>query len=139
MRSPLVARICAAAAARRSPASSSSWGRIAALAAAASSPSTPTTPLALLQNKNLLRRSFARDRDPPLRRNTANDIVGGRSTIGVFTPITASLWIERLKREEGASLPPKPAEGPLPPSASAVAVSYNFTEDAQLRELYRNP
>ena len=70
---------------------------------------------------------------------TTNDIVGGRSTIGVFTPITASLWIERLRREEGATLPPKPAEGPLPPSASAVVKLYNFTTDAQLRELYRNP
>ena len=143
---PLVATtLCAAAAtaARRSPASSP-WGRVAALAAASSS--TPS--VVLLQNNDHLhrhtnhfgnRRCFAHDREPPLRRTATNDIVGGRTTIGVFTPITASLWIERLQREEGATLPPKPAEGPLPPSASAIAVKYNFTTDAQLRELYRNP
>ena len=143
---PLVKTLCAAAAARRSPASSS-WGRGAA-AALAASPSTPTTlALPLGSNDHLPRvlrhlggrRCFSQDRGLPLRRTTTNDIVGGRSTIGVFTPITASLWIERLRREEGATLPPKPAEGPLPPSASAVVKLYNFTTDAQLRELYRNP
>ena len=120
---PLVKTLCAAAAARRSPASSS-WGRGAA-AALAASPSTPTTlALPLGSNDHLPRvlrhlggrRCFSQDRGLPLRRTTTNDIVGGRSTIGVFTPITASLWIERLRREEGATLPPKPAEGPLPPS-----------------------
>ena len=154
--SPLA--ICAAAAVaatrRGSGPFSSSVRRIATLAAV--STSTPTS-LALLQpgddktrkplshrhhhhhHRGQQRRCFANDRDPPLRRTTTNDIVGGRSTIGVFTPITASLWIERLQREEGATLPPRAAEGPLPPSASAVAVTYNFTTDVQLRELYRNP
>ena len=127
--------LCTAAMARRS---SASWGRIAALTAAAS-PLAPTLALLQSNDKHLHRRCFAHDRDPPLRRTTTNDIVGGRSTIGVFTPITAALWIARIQRSEGATLPPKPAEGPLPPSASAVTVSYNFTTDAQLRELYRNP
>ena len=132
MSTPLVASLCIGAA-RRS-AASSSWGRIA-------SSSTPST-LALLQGRRCFSHNNNHDNNkpPPLRRNTTNDIVGGRSTIGVFTPITAGLWIERLRREEGATLPPKAADGPpLPPSASAVAVAYDFTRDAQLRELYRNP
>jgi len=141
MSAPLITTsICAAAAAaaaRRS--SSSTLTRIAAFATSATA--TATTPNLGFHRSGGQRRCFAaHGRDAsPLRRTTTNDIVGGRSTIGVFTPITASLWIERLQREEGATLPPKPAEGPLPPSASAVAVFYSFTSDAQLRELYRNP
>lgn len=116
---PAFATICTASTARRG----SSWGRFAAIAATSLTVTTPTpTTLAQCGKDSVLgpelsrrlhgRRSFAPDRQPLVRR-TMTDVVE-RSTIGVFTPFTASLWIERLQREAGATLPPKPAEGPLP-------------------------
>ena len=68
---------------------------------------------------------------------TASELAAGRAAIGVFTPVTASLWIARLQREAEATLPPAPRTGPVPPAP--LDVRYPFSTSPQLRELYRNP
>ena len=59
------------------------------------------------------------------------------ATIGVFTPVTAQLWIARLQRDVNATEPARPRAGPVAPAP--LAVRYPFSTDAVLRELYVNP
>lgn len=74
---------------------------------------------------------------PPVPRTAAADVDAGRAAIGVFTPVTASLWIARLQREADATRPPAPRPGPVAPCP--LDVRYPFSSSPQLRELYRNP
>ena len=61
---------------------------------------------------------------------TASELDAGRAAIGVFTPVTASLWIARLQREAEATLPPAPRTGPVPPAPLDV-----HTDDSPLGEV----
>jgi hypothetical protein len=63
--------------------------------------------------------------------------------IGIYTPVTKQLWQERLrlaaKHQPRPGAAP-PAVGPPAPRAPAqTAISYPFTSDRMLLELYRSP
>ena len=68
--------------------------------------------------------------------STAQSVTSDRPIVGAYTPVTKSLWRERL-RARGSTVPSKGLPNPVDKAPVFTSVSYDFSSDAELLEMVR--